>query len=455
MTKGRPWRHILIFALPLLAGNVFQQLYNLVDAIIVGQGVGATALAGVGTTSPAIFLITSLFVGIGLGATVLLSQYFGAGDLETLRKLVITVYSLLLPIIVGVTLISLPLVGPLLNLIKVPAGETFEASRIYMIIIIVGFLGSFGFNLNAGIMQSMGNSVAPFVLLLISTAINIVLDLLFVLVFKWGVPGAAVSTVIAEYFSWIGGTIYINRKYPFLKISLTKFEFHKDLMKRAAKLGLPSGINQSLFSVGVLVMQGLVNTQGTQFMAGFTGANKIDTFAFLPIQSIATAVTTFVAQNMGAGHIDRAKKGLKIGVLMSCGVSAAIAAVVLPLGPFFMRLFIQDANPANVTKAISAGMAYLRGVMPFFAVLALLFMINAMLRGAGQTTVPMVATLVGLWIVRVPVAYWLTDRFGGESMYYSYVIGWVAGIIIAGGYYLTGKWKQKRLVDINMATMLG
>ncbi|MDR3206933.1 MAG: polysaccharide biosynthesis C-terminal domain-containing protein, partial [Oscillospiraceae bacterium] len=211
MTQGSPWRHILMFSLPLLAGNLLQQLYNLVDTIVVGQGVGGDALAGVGTTAPIIFLITSMFVGVGLGATVLLSQYYGAGDLESLRKLVSSVYSALLPLILIVTVVSLPLTGPVLRLIQVPDGATFDMSRLYMIIIILGFLGSFGFNLNAGLLQAMGNSMLPFVLLCVSTLVNVALDLLFVLVLGWGVAGAAVATVIAQTLSWLGGMVYINR----------------------------------------------------------------------------------------------------------------------------------------------------------------------------------------------------------------------------------------------------
>ncbi len=455
MTQGSPWKHIVFFTLPLLAGNLFQQLYYLVDTIIVGQGVGGSGLAGVGTTTPAILLITSFFVGIGLGAMVLLSQYYSIGDLETLRKMVATVYSLLLPLIGIVTLISLPLTGPMLQLIKVPDGVTFEMARIYMVIIILGFLGSFGFNLNAGLLQAMGNSLVPFVMLFISTLLNIGLDLLFVLVFQWGVAGAAIATVIAQTFSWVGSVLYINRHYPFLHLTLFKSEIHKDLLKKAVRLGLPSGLNQSLFSAGMLVMQGLVNAQGENFMGGFAAANKIDTFAFLPIQSVATAVTTFVAQNMGVSAIDRAKKGLKIGLILSCLVGVAVAVIILPLGPFFMRLFIADSDPRVVESVISSGMAYLRDVLPFFSVLAVLFMLNAMLRGAGQTLVPMLATLLGLWVVRVPVAYWLTAAFGADSMYYSYVIGWATAILISGLYYLSGKWKNRHLVDPNMVTMLG
>jgi putative MATE family efflux protein len=455
MTRGRPWRHILLFSLPLLAGNFLQQLYNLVDTIVVGQGVGGDALAGVGTTAPIIFLITSLFVGVGLGATVLLSQYYGTGDFESLRKLVASVYSALLPLIVVITAVSLPLTGPILRLIQVPDGATFDMSRLYMIIIILGFLGSFGFNLNAGLLQSMGNSMLPFLLLCVSTLINVALDLLFVLVFGWGVAGAAVATVIAQTLSWLGGTVYINRHYPFLKLSLTRFEFHRKLLGKAVRLGLPSGLNQMLFSVGVLVMQGLVNLQGAQFMAGFAAANKIDLFAFLPVTSVATAITTFVAQNMGVGQIERARKGARAGLAMSVLSSAAVTAIVWPLGSFFMSLFVGASDtPETARQIVDAGLAYLRDVMPFYFLLAVLFAINAVLRGAGEMIVPMISSLAGLWLLRVPVAHWLTGNFGRDSMYYSYAVGWTVGLLISGGYYLSGRWRHRKLIDANQATML-
>ena len=454
MTHGSPWRHLLIFTLPLLAGNVLQQLYNLADTIIVGQVVGEAGLAGLGTTGPAILAITSIFVGIGLGAAVLLSQYYVKGDLESLRRLVTTVYSLLLPLVAILVVGSVLLIDPLLRLINVPVGDTFDYSRIYMTIIVFGFLGSFGFNLNAGIMQSMGNSFVPFVLLSISITLNVGLNILFTLGFGWGVAGVAIATVIAQTLSWVGGIFYMNRRYPFLKLSLIRFEYHMGQLKKAARVGLPSGINQTLFSVGNLVMQGFVNTHGTVFLAGFTAAVRIDSFVVLPIQSISAAVTTFVAQNIGAGRFDRVKKGLKSGLVIGVGISVLVGAVIWVFGPFVLRLFIDDKNPLVFQEVVNAGQAYLSSIMPFYFLLASMFVFHALLRGAGLMTVPMVTTLACLYVVRLPVARLLTDRFGPEYMFYAYAADWAVGLLVAIVYYATGRWKKRRLVDASEVLML-
>ncbi|MCL2747690.1 MAG: MATE family efflux transporter [Oscillospiraceae bacterium] len=447
MTKGAPWRCILFFALPLLAGNILQQIYNMADTIFVGQVVGETGLAGLGTTGPVILMITSLFVGIGLGAAVLLSQYYVKGDLESLRRLVATVYSLLLPLILGVMLISIPLISPLLRLIQVPEGEAFDYAYIYMLITIFGFLGSFGFNLNAGIMQAMGNSIVPFVLLCISVAIDLTLNFVFILGFGWGVAGSAISTVIGQTFSWVGGLVYMRRRYPFLKLSLFRFEFHWKLLKKATRLGLPSGVNQTLFQVGAMVMQGLVNAQGTIFMAGFSAAIKIDAFAVLPIQSLAAAVTTFVAQNIGAGRFDRVKKGLKSGIAMAVGVSLLVAALVWGAGPHLLRVFIYDEDPLIVQRVVDDGLLYLRTVMPFYVLLAAMFIFHAVLRGAGQMMLPMVTTLICLYVVRVPLARLLTATYSPGHMFYAFAADWAVGLLVAAAYFATGRWKKKRLVE--------
>ncbi|MDR0380453.1 MAG: MATE family efflux transporter [Oscillospiraceae bacterium] len=440
MTVGSPKRHIFLFALPILAGNVFQQLYSMVDAIVVGKSVGGTALAGVGTTVPIVTLITSLFAGVGLGASVLLSQFYGAGDMTKVRRLVSSVYSLLLPIIVLLTALSLPLAGVLLRLLHVPAGETFEMARLYMMIVIPGFLGSFGFYLNAGILQSMGNSTVPFLFLCLACGMNVVLDLVFVFVLHWGVVGAAVATVISETFSWVAGIIYINRRYSFLHLTLLKFDVDKTLLARAVRIGLPTGISQALFSLGNVFMQRLINEYGAPFMAGFTGANHLNTFATMPIQSVDTAVTTFTGQNIGQGRFDRVRRGLRAGLLMAGGYGAVIGVLAPPFGGDLMSLFV------NENSAIQLGVIFLRTVLPFFVLQAVLYVLNAALRGSGRAVVPMVSMLVSMLLVRVLSAYFFAATFGPDTIFYSYGLGWAAGIVISAGCYLRTRSKMNTAV---------
>lgn len=439
MTQGNPAKLILLFALPLLAGNVLQQLYNMVDSIVVGNFVGDAALAAVGTGFPVIFMLVSLFMGLGTGATVMISQFYGAGDHDNMNKTIGTIYNAMMIGAIPLTIAGMLLAGPLLRLMNVP-DAAYGMAKVYVMVIFAGIVGNLGYNVNSGILQGLGNSKTPLLFLAIACVINIVLDLLFVVVFSWGVMGVALATIIAQFSSWFFGIYYINKHYPELRIHPFKNNFDRHLFTRAMKLGIPSGIQQALFSVGVMVLQTLINRYDTAFIAGFQGANKLDTFGFMPVQSFAIAVTTYVGQNIGAGRMDRVNKGLWNATAMSVAVNVVVAVLFVPLGPVCMRLFSQD--PA----VIAAGCAYLDRIMPYYFIFSFMFLLNAVMRGAGETIVPMISTLLSLWLVRLPVAYYLADHFGRDNLFYCYVIGWVAGIILSGAYYLTGRWKNKSVV---------
>ena len=316
MTQGSPTRLIVAFSLPLLLGNVLQQLYNMVDSIVVGQFVGASALTAVGTGFPIIFLLASLFIGFAMGATVMIAQYIGAGDKQSVARTVDTIYSALLAAIVPLSLLGVVLTTPLLTLIRVPV-EAFDQARVYCIVVFLGGIGSLGYNVNAGILQGLGDSKTPLLFLAVASVINIVLDLLFVLVFRWAVFGVALATIIGQACSWIFGIFYINRKYNFLHIRLFQIRVDRKLLGQIIRLGVPSAIQQCQFSVAILIMQALINGFGNDFAAGFAAANKIDSFAFMPIQSFSTATTTYVGQNMGAGRLDRVQRGARRAMLLS------------------------------------------------------------------------------------------------------------------------------------------
>lgn len=443
MTRGSAYKLILMFSVPLLIGNVFQQLYNMVDSIVVGNFIGEKALAAVGTGFPIIFMTSSMFMGIGIGATIMISQYFGARDLEKVNDTINTIYTALIIGIVPLTLIGIFASEPLLRLIQVPNDGTLEMAKTYIIVVFIGMVGNLGFNINSGILQGLGDSRTSLLFLLVACVINIVLDLVFTLVFGMGVMGVALATIIAQGCSWLFGVYFINKHYSFIHIRIFGFFFDKKLFIQAMKLGIPSGIQQALFSVGIMVMQSLVNTYGSAFMAGFNGANKIDTFAFMPIQSFATAVTTYTGQNIGAGNHHRVKEGMKAAMLLSIGVSIAMAVIVYPTSAIMMRMFSQNQ------AVIEAGVAYLHGVMPFYSLLAMGFVYNSVMRGAGEMVVPMISSIVSLWLARVPAAYIIAHYFGGNAMFYSYAIAWTFGIIISGGYYYTGRWKNKSIIKQN------
>lgn len=439
MTIGSPTRHILMFALPLLLGNVLQQLYNMVDSIVVGRFVSDAALAAVGTGFPVIFLLTSFLMGIGMGATIIISQYYGYGDMKTVRRTINTIYTFLMVGAIPLMVAGVLLARPLLLLLDIPQ-DAYPLASTYVVIIMAGILGTLGYNVNSGILQGLGNSRTPLLFLAIACVINIVLDLLFVIAFHMGVAGVALATVIAQFCSWIFGIIYINKKHPDLHINPFSRVFDRQIFASVLKLGAPIGLQQALFSLGVLALQRLVNSFGTDFVAGFNGANKLDTFAFMPIQSFATACTTYVGQNIGANRLDRVRQGTRATLLLSVCASLLAAAFLLPLGPQFMRLFSE--SPA----VVDAGMAYLNRIMPFYWLLAILFTFNSVMRGAGEIMVPMLSSLISLWLARIPVAYLLAEYLGKDNIYFCYAIGWVPGIIIAGSFYLTGRWKRKAVV---------
>ncbi len=436
MTQGSPLRLIVAFSMPLLMGNIFQQLYNMVDSIVVGNYVGSSALTAVGTGFPIIFLLASLFIGFAMGATIMIAQYIGAGDPASVGCTVDTIYSALLVIIVPLTLLGVVLTTPLLTLIRVPA-EAFDQARVYCMVVFAGGIGSLGYNVNTGIMQGLGDSKTPLLLLVIACGINIVLDLVFVLAFGLGVLGVALATIIAQACSWVFGIFYINRKYSFLHIRIFQFKADPKLLRQIIRLGVPSAVQQCQFALAILIMQALINGFGNDFAAGFAAANKIDSFAFMPIQSFSTATTTYVGQNMGAGRLDRVRRGTRSALALSVVVCLAITAVVIPLRRPLLMLF--NREPA----VVAAGEAYLLRVLTPMFVLAIMFILSSVLRGAGATVVPMAASVISQWAARVPVAYLLAWWLGPEELYWSYLIGWLVGLAICLVSYLRGRWKDK------------
>lgn len=440
MTQGNPYKLILIFSIPLLIGNVFQQLYNMVDSIVVGNYLGDKALAAVGTGFPIIFMLSSLFMGIGMGASIMISQYYGAKDMARVGRTVSTIYTALMVAIVPLSLIGVFLARPMLVLIQTPDDGTLEMAAIYMITIFVGMIGSLGYNVNAGILQGFGDSRTSLLFLLIASIINIVLDIVFTVFCGMGVFGVALATIIGQITSWLFGIYYINHHYESIHISLFSFTFDKALFKQAMKLGIPSGIQQALFSIGIMMLQSLVNSYGSNFMAGFNGANKIDSFAFMPIQSYSIALTTYTGQNVGANNYHRVSKGLRAGMVLSTVTCLAIGIPLYFLSDLAMRLFSQSQ------PVIQTGVTYLHSVLPFYVLLAAMFMFSGVMRGAGEMIVPMICSFMSLWLARVPAAYLLAHFFGRDAMFYSYVVGWVLGFVIGLSYYLTGRWKKKRII---------
>ena len=435
MTEGNCGKNILLFALPMLAGNVLQQAYNLVDSWVVGNYVGDGALAAVGIAFPVLFFFISLFQGISTGSTVVISQFFGAGRMDRVKDTVDTTYTAFQAVILPLTLVAVFAVEPLLHLLRIDP-NAFEEARIYMTIVCAGLIGNVGYNVNAGILRGFGDSKTPVLFLVISASINIALDLLTVIVWGMGVAGVAWATIIAQGVSWIFGVFYINRKYPQIHIGLFHFRMDKALLKEIIRIGLPAGMQTALVSIGVMAVMGRVNSYGEIYTAAYNVGQKIDGLAMLPLQSIAAAATAFVGQNMGAQKLQRVKEGTKATIIMVFVWCIIVNLLILPIRVMLCDIFTE-------TPAVAAlGGRYILCLLPFYPVFGTMFCLNSIMRGAGESIVPMLIAFAAQIFFRVPGVYLLAHFFGPDYMYFGFGIGWFAGAIMASAYYASGRWKR-------------
>lgn len=438
LTEGSCWRRILYFALPMLFGSLLQQLYNIVDSWVVGNYVGDSALAAVGVSFPVIFLFVSFFMGLGSGSTVVIAQSYGAGRMEDVKKTVDTAYATFLIIIVPLTVLFLLLVGPILHILNIDPAA-YDDARLYMLIIVAGLIGNVGYNTNTAILQGLGNSRTPLLFLAISTVLNIILDLVSVLVLHMGVAGAAYATVIAQAASWLFGVFYINRKYPDIRIRLRALRLDRAIFREIMRIGLPSALQNATVSIGTMVVMGKVNSYGEVYTAAYNVGHKLDNVAFLPIQAISNAATAFVGQNIGAKKPERVKSGTRAVLLMALAWCLLVNLVLLPTRRFLVSQFTETA------AVITAGAEYLFCILPFYPFFSLMFCLNSVIRGAGESVVPMLIAFVGQIFARAPGVILIANRFGPQYMYYGFAIGWILASGLSTAYYLSGRWKKKGL----------
>ncbi len=438
MTAGNPAGHILYFALPLLAGSLLQQFYNMVDSWVVGRYVGDGALAAVGVGFPVLTMFSSLFIGLSNGGTVVIAQFFGAGKTERVRDAVDTVYAAFLMSIIPLTALALLAVGPILRLLQVEPGAYDEAC-LYLTAVCAGLTGSVGYNLNAGILGGLGNSRSTLLFLAVASVMNIALDLALVLVCGLGVLGVALGTIIAQAFSWLFGVAYINRRYPEISLRLFPRTFDRALFRQIMGIGLPAGVQMSLVALGAMVVMGKINSYGKEFTAGYNVGFRLDQLAFLPIQSLSSAVVSFVGQNTGARRPDRVRQGVQITVMLSAAWAVLMTAVLMPFSGPLVAFF------SDTPAVVHAGAVYLNCIMPFYFLFAVMFCLNNAMRGAGDSVFPMVNVILSLILVRVPAVYWLADRFGPDYMYYGMAVGWTVGLVLSAAHYFSGRWKRKSI----------
>jgi putative MATE family efflux protein len=440
LTSGSDGRLLLRFAIPMVIGNVFQQLYNVVDSIIVGKVLGDEALAAVGASFPVFYTLIAFVIGIGSGATVVISQYFGAKNYEQVKKAIGTIYIFIFFASILLTVLGITFSREIFTLLKV--GEDVMPQAIsYFTIYISGLVVFFGFNSTASILRGMGDSKTPLLFFTISTLANIGLDLLFILVFKWGIEGAAIATIVAQGGAFITAIFILNHRDHLIHFSWKSLTFDRDIFKKSARIGLPTGFQQAFVALGMMALIRIINNFETPVLAAYTAASKIDALAALPAMNLASALAAFVGQNLGAGRIDRIKKGLRATLFMSWAISFAVMAFVILNGEFLIKLF--SDNP----EVIAYGRNYLVIISSFYPVFSTMFVMHGTLRGAGDTLVPMFITLISLWIVRIPLAAILSNKWGPSGIWWAIPCGWIIGLLGTYFWYLSGKWKNKGVTE--------
>lgn len=418
LTKGNIGKTLILFALPMMAGNFLQQFYNIADTLIVGRVLGRNALAAVGSAYTLMTFLTSIFLGFSMGAGALFSIYYGKGDKKSLTDAIAHGFILNIGVTVAVNVAVYLLLEQLLVWLRIPA-EVTDGMRQYLVIIFAGLIASSIYNFFACMLRALGNSVVPLVFLGVSTILNIGLDLLFVIGLKGGIGGAAYATILSQYLSAIGICIYVAVACKDLRPKREEFRWNKQMVGELLNLSTMTCVQQSVMNLGILMVQGLVNSFGAVVMAAFAAAVKIDTVAYLPVQDFGNAYATFIAQNFGAGDRERIRKGTKQAFAISLVFAAVMSLVVCVFAGPLMRIFVG----ASETEVIATGVQYLRIEGACYVGIACLFLLYGYYRAVKKASVSVVLTVISLG-TRVALAYLLAPVIGETGIWMAIPIGW-------------------------------
>jgi len=448
LTEGTPWRRIIEFAIPMLIGNIAQQLYNTADSIIVGKYIGDNALAAVGSASPILNLLLVLFVGIAVGAGIMVSQYFGAKDREKLSHTIGICISLTAIVAVGIMIIGPMLTRPLLSFLNTPE-SIIDWCTDYLNIFFVGIAGFAYYNILSGVLRGLGDSLSALIFLLISTVLNVALDIIFIAKLNLGVPGVALATIIAQGISAIFCIIKLVKMKDNFDLNWKMLRLHKEYSLRLIKLGLPSGLTQAIFSLAMIVVQSLTNSFGEMVIACNVIVMRVDGFAMMPNFSFGSAMTTYTGQNIGANKMDRVNKGTRDGTLIAVGISTTITILILIFGRNLMGIF------TDTKELVDLSMHMMKILAVGYIAMAVTQSLSGVMRGAGDTMTPMWISLITTVIIRVPIAYSIayftrsaaypTGR--PESTFISLLVSWIMGAIITILFYKKGKWRKKSIIN--------
>jgi putative MATE family efflux protein len=439
MTEGNILKKIFFFSVPLILGNLFQQLYNTVDSIIVGNYVGKGALAAVGSSTSTINLLIAFSQGAAVGAGVVIAQYLGAKEKQKVEEAVHTAMGIAIALGMILTVLGIALSGTILRLMDTP-GDVIEQSNLYLKIYFAGVVFNVIYNMGAGILNAAGNSKRSLIYLCYASVINIVLDLLLIRVFKMGVEGAAIATDISQIASSVFVVAYLMRTREDYKIQLKKLKIHKNMAYGIIKVGLPTGIQNMVISFSNVLVQSSVNGYGSSAVAGFGAYTKVDGFNILPVMSFSMAVTTFTGQNIGAGKIDRVKKGMWITMAMGVVYTITTGCLLLIFSEPIMRLFTQDK------EVIEYGRQAMYYFCPFYFMLSIMHALAGTIRGTGKSIPPMIILLTSLCVFRVIWIILVLPHFSAiDGIFVLYPVSWAVGLVLMILYAWKGKWLPKQI----------
>ncbi len=439
MTEGNILKKIFFFSVPLILGNLFQQLYNTVDSIIVGNYVGKGALAAVGSSTSTINLLIAFSQGAAVGAGVVIAQYLGAKEKQKVEEAVHTAMGIAIALGMILTVLGIALSGTILRLMDTP-GDVIEQSNLYLKIYFAGVVFNVIYNMGAGILNAAGNSKRSLIYLCYASVINIVLDLLLIRVLKMGVEGAAIATDISQIASSVFVVAYLMRTREDYKIQLKKLKIHKNMAYGIIKVGLPTGIQNMVISFSNVLVQSSVNGYGSSAVAGFGAYTKVDGFNILPVMSFSMAVTTFTGQNIGAGKIDRVKKGMWITMAMGVVYTITTGCLLMIFSKPIMRLFTQDK------EVIEYGRQAMYYFCPFYFMLSIMHALAGTIRGTGKSIPPMIILLTSLCVFRVIWIIFVLPHFSAiDGIFVLYPVSWAVGLVLMILYAWKGKWLLKQI----------
>ena len=438
LTQGEPRSVLWRFSLPLFISVIFQQMYNMADSIIAGKFAGEAALSAVGVSYPITMIFMAIAIGSNIGASVVISQLFGAKNYRRMKTAVYTVFIASLVLSAALTIIGLIISEPLMQLIKTP-DDIFHDSALYLQIYIGGFIFLFIYNICTGVFQSLGDSKTPLYFLIGSSIGNIILDLIFVAVFHWDVAGVAWATFIAQGAACILAVLALFKRLKAVETKGRIVIFSFSMLKRIAAIAIPSILQQSFVSVGNIFIQGAVNSFGSSVIAGYSAAVKLNTFAITSFTTLGNGLSSFTAQNLGAAKPERIRQGFKAGIIMAVAVAALFFAVMFFASGAVVRLFMNDDSK----MAMATGIEFLRIVSPFYFVIVLKLMADSVLRGIGAMGQFMTSTFTDL-LLRVVLCFLLSIPFGATGIWLSWPIGWTAATLLSLAFYIHSMSRLKK-----------